>query len=107
MRFMGRPVTFDAAKFPLLTFKSKQVAAGKIVGEMTMHGVSREVVLDVDGPTGEIKDPYGRIKMGASATAKIKRSDFGLSWNAALEAGGVLVGDDIAIVLEVQFVKAA
>lgn len=101
------PDFFDVAKFPHLTFASKKVSAGKVVGDLTLHGVTREVVLDVDGPTGEMKDPYGRIKIGVSATTKIKRSEFGLSWNAALEAGGVLVGDDVAITLEIQFVKAA
>jgi polyisoprenoid-binding protein YceI len=63
--------------------------------------------LTIDGPTGELKDPYGQIKIGASATGKINRKDFGLTWNAALEAGGVLVGEEVSLTLDVQFVKQA
>lgn len=100
---------FDVEKFPTLTFKSKKVEGSngelKVTGDLTIHGVTKEVVLDVEGPTGELKDPWGNIKIGASATTKIKRKDFGLSWNAALEAGGILVGEDVAISLDVQFAK--
>lgn len=100
---------FDVEKFPTLSFKSKKVERDgdglKVTGELKIKDVSKEVVLEVEGPTPEIKDPYGNIKIGVSATTKIKRKDFGLTWNAALEAGGVLVGDDVNITLEVQFVK--
>lgn len=100
---------FDVEKYPLITFQSRQMekmADGlKIVGDLTIHGVTKEVTLDVEGPTGEMKDPWGNVKIGASGTAKIKRKDFGLSWNAALEAGGFLVGDEVNITLDVQFVK--
>jgi polyisoprenoid-binding protein YceI len=68
--------------------------------------VTREVVLQVDGPTPEAKDPYGNSRAGASATTKIKRSDFGLSYNAALETGGILIGDDLKIEVEVSMIKA-
>jgi len=76
-----------------------------VTGALTIHGVSKEVVLDVDGPSAEMKDPWGNLKIGASATTKISRKEFGLTWNAALEAGGFLVGDDVTITLELQFAK--
>lgn len=102
---------FDVEKFPTITFKSKRVegAVGdlKVVGDLTIHGVTKEIVLDVDGPSEELKDPWGNSKIGVSATTKIKRKDYGLTWNAALEAGGVLVGDDVNITLDLQFVKQA
>lgn len=102
---------FDVEKFPTLTFNSTRVEKDgdglKVTGDLTIHGVTRSVVLDVDGPSEEMKDPWGNLKIGASATTKIKRKDFGLTWNAALEAGGVLVGDDVSISLDVQFAKKA
>ena len=102
---------FDVEKFPTITFKSKRVdgAAGdlKVIGDLTIHGVTKEVVLDVEGPSEELKDPWGNMKIGVSATTKIKRKDYGLTWNAALEAGGVLVGDDVNITLDLQFAKQA
>lgn len=100
---------FDVEKYPTLTFKSKKVEQDgddlKVTGDLTIHGVTKEVVFEVEGPSAELKDPYGNIKIGISAKTKIKRKDFGLSWNAALEAGGVLVGDDVSISLDVQFAK--
>lgn len=103
---------FDIEKFPTINFKSTKIeSAGggelKVTGDLTIHGVTKQVTLDVEGPSAEMKDPWGNTKIGASATTKIKRKDFGLTWNAALEAGGVLVGDDVNITLEVQFVKQA
>ena len=102
---------FDVEKFPTLTFVSKKVEGSgddlKVTGDLTIKGITKEVVLAVEGPSAEMKDPYGNLKIGASATTKIKRKEFGLTWNAALEAGGVLVGDDVNITLEVQFVKQA
>jgi polyisoprenoid-binding protein YceI len=102
----------DVDKYPTITFKSKKVEAtglgeAKVTGDLTIHGVTKEVVLNVDGPTAEGKDPWGNTRIGASATTKIKRSDFGLTWNAALETGGIMVGDDLKIDLEVQMIKAA
>jgi polyisoprenoid-binding protein YceI len=101
----------NAEKYPAITFRSKKVEAGgeevKVTGDLTIHGVTREVVLRVEGPTAESKDPWGNSRIGASATTKIKRSDFGLSWNAVLETGGFMVGDDLKLDLEVQMVKAA
>jgi polyisoprenoid-binding protein YceI len=97
----------DAEQFPTITFKSKKVDGDKVIGDLTIHGVTREVVLNLDGPTPEEKDPWGNTRIGASATTKIKRSDYGLTWNAALETGGILVGDDLKIELEVSLIKAA
>ena len=101
----------EVEKFPTITFKSKSVApAGdgelNVTGDLTIHGVTKQVVLKVEGPTAEGKDPYGNMRIGASATTKIKRSDFGLTFNAALETGGVLVGDDLKIELEVSLIKS-
>lgn len=102
---------FDVEKFPNLTFSSKRIEKDgddlKVTGDLTIHGVTKEVTLNVEGPSGELKDPWGNLKIGASASTKIKRKDFGLTWNAALEAGGFLVGDDVNITLEVQFVRKA
>ncbi len=102
---------FDVEKYPQIIFKStKVIPAGetlKVVGDLTIHGVTHSVTLEVDGPSAEMKDPWGNVKIGASATTQIKRKDFGLTWNAALEAGGVLVGDDVKITLDIQFVKQA
>jgi len=101
---------FDVAKFPTMTFVSKKVAkAGKdklkVTGDLTLHGVTKEVVLDVEGPTKESKDPWGNIRKGATATTKINRKDFGLVWNAALETGGVAVGEEITITLAIEMIK--
>lgn len=105
------PDFFDIEKYPQITFKSRQFEkAGddyKVVGDLTIHGVTKQVTLDMESPTAEIKDPWGNVKMAVSGSTKIKRKDFGLTWNAALEAGGVLVGDDVTITLDVQFVKQA
>lgn len=104
------PDFFDVEKFPTLNFKSKTVTRSpdgdlQVTGDLTIKGVTKQVMLDVEQPTAELKDPYGNLKIGLSATTKIKRKDFGLTWNAALEAGGVLVGDDVTITLDLQFVK--
>ena len=101
---------FDVAKFPTMTFVSRNVAkAGqdrlKVTGDLTLHGVTREVVLDVEGPTVESKDPWGHIRRGATATTRINRKDFGLTWNKALETGGVTVGDEVTITLEIEMIK--
>src|SRR6185295_18299275 len=90
----------DVAKFPVITFVSKSATRVdadtlKVTGDLTIHGVTREVALDVEVATDEVKDPWGNIKAGASAKTKINRKDYGLTWNQALETGGVLVGEDI------------
>ncbi|MDD2581792.1 MAG: YceI family protein [Desulfuromonadaceae bacterium] len=101
---------FDVAKYPTMTFVSTKVTKVgknklKVTGNLTLHGVTKQVVLDVDGPTKESKDPWGNIRKGATATTKINRKDFGLVWNAALETGGVMVGDEITITLEIEMIK--
>jgi polyisoprenoid-binding protein YceI len=101
------PDFFDVAKFPTITFKSTHVAAAgadklKVTGDFTMHGVTKSVVLDVEGPSKEAKDPWGNVKSGATATTKISRKDFGLVWNKALESGGVVVGDEVTITLDIE-----
>ena len=100
----------DVAKYPTMTFKSKKIeSAGtgrwKMVGDLTLHGVTKEVTLEVEGPTAPIKDPYGNTRAGASATTKINRKDFGLAWNKALEAGGAVVGDEVTVSIDVEAVK--
>jgi polyisoprenoid-binding protein YceI len=100
---------FDAEKFPVLTFKSTRVTEVKgdrfqLVGDLTMHGVSREVTLDVTSE-GRGKDPWGGERAGYSAVAKVNRSDFGLTWNQVLETGGIAVGDEIKISLDLELVK--
>jgi polyisoprenoid-binding protein YceI len=100
---------FDVEKFPKLAFRSTSVGGVKgdqfkLTGDLTIHGVTRPVTLDVT-TGGRGKDPWGGERAGFSATAKIKRSDFGLTWNQALEAGGVLVGDEIKIDLEVELIR--
>ncbi|HEV3332826.1 MAG TPA: YceI family protein [Bryobacteraceae bacterium] len=102
---------FDVEKFPTLSFKSTRVArtgSGElaVTGDLEIHGVTREVVFTVEGPTPPAKDPWGNTRVGLSATTKINRKDYGLTWNAALETGGILVGDDVTITLDVQFVRA-
>ena len=101
---------FDDAKYPTMTFVSRKIdKAGddklKVTGDLTLHGITKQVVLDVEGPSGESKDPYGVIRRGATASTKINRKDFGLVWNKALETGGIAVGDEITITLEVEMIK--
>ena len=100
----------DVEKFPTLTFRSRRVMESggsefKLAGDLTVHGVTREVILNVS-EQGRVKDPWGGQRVGYIATTSIKRSDFGLTWNVALETGGFVVGDDVKIVIEVELVKA-
>ncbi|CAN5925030.1 YceI family protein [soil metagenome] len=101
---------FEAEKFPFIKFSStafrKADRGTELVGNLTIKDVTREVVLLLDGPTPEQKDPWGNIRLGASASTKIKRSDYGITWNTMLEAGGVVVGDEITIHLDVELVQA-
>ena len=104
------PDFLDVAKYPTITFVSKkieQVDPGhfKVTGDLTLHGITREVSLDVEGPTPEIKDPGGKVRAGAQATTKINRKDFGVTWNQALETGGVAVGDEVTITIDVEATK--
>ncbi len=102
---------FDVETFPSLTFKStniRLIRAGElaVAGDLTIRGVTRNVLFDVEGPTPPTKDPWGNLRVAVSATAKISRKDFGLVWNAALESGGILVGDEVTITLDVEFVSS-
>ena len=102
---------FDVEKFPTLSFKSNEVrakGAGELAvkGDLTIHGVTRPVTFTVEGPTPAAKDPWGNVRRGLSATTRINRKDFGVSYNAALEAGGILIGEEVTITLDIQFVKA-
>jgi polyisoprenoid-binding protein YceI len=102
---------FHVEKFPTLSFKSKRLSLIRdgewaVEGDLTIRGITRTVVFSVDGPTPPAKDPWGNTRVGVSATTKINRKDFGLIWNAALETGGILVGDEVTITLDVQFIKA-
>jgi len=101
---------FDVARFPTMTFVSSKVEKSgpdklKVTGNLTLRGVTKEVVLDVEGPTRSYKDPWGNVKRGASATTKINRKDFGLTWNKVIESGGVAVGEEVAIALEIELLK--
>ncbi|MGB7897326.1 MAG: YceI family protein, partial [Candidatus Sulfotelmatobacter sp.] len=98
------PNYLDVQKYPTITFQSKKVeAAGagklKVVGDLTIHGVTKEVVLDLDGPTPAIKDPWGNQRMGASASTKINRMDFGVAGAPGM------IGDDINITLDIEMTK--
>jgi len=102
---------FDAEKFPSLTFRSSHTtrkADGTILvaGLLGIHGATHEVEFAVEGPTPPVKDPWGNIRIGVSASTKINRSDYGLTFNAPLETGGVMVGEEVSITLELEFVKA-
>ena len=101
---------FDVQKYPTVAFKSKRseaVAPGRfrVIGDLTMHGVTKEVVLEVEGPSPEIRQGTMR-RLGATASGRINRSDFGLTWNRALEAGGVMVADEVAITIDVEVVRS-
>jgi len=103
---------FDAEHFPTITFKSKrveQVSPGKlkITGDLTIHGITKEVVLNVDGPTAPVKDPWGNQRMAINATTKINRQDFGVKWNQTMDNGGVVVGDEVSITIDAEMIPKA
>ena len=98
-------------KFPTLSFKSTRLSHASdadlaVTGDLTIRGITRPVTFTVEGPTPPAKDPWGNTRLGLSASTKINRKDFGLTWNTALETGGILVGDEVTITLDVQFLKA-
>ena len=102
---------FDVKKYPVMTFKSKRVdAAGggklRMIGDLTINAVTREVVLDLEGPTPPIKDTQGREKIGVSGETKISRKEFGILYNPIMETGGVAVSDEVKIVLEIELIKS-
>lgn len=101
---------FDAAQYPTIAFRSKSVsptADGQvhIVGDLTLRGVTKEITLASTGSAEEVKDVWGGRRVGFTAQTQIQRADFGLSWNAPLETGGFVLGDNVDITLEVQFVR--
>jgi len=101
---------FDVVKFPTLTFKSRSIRSTgdrdyAVTGDLTIRGVTKSVTLSVNDVSEPSKDPWGNQRIGLSASTKINRKDFGFVWNAPLELGGVLVGDEVAITLDVQFIK--
>ena len=105
------PDFLDVEKYPSITFQSKTITKEgdgelRVKGDLTIHGVTKDATLHVEGPTEEQKDPWGNTRIGASAVTKIKRSEFGLAWNAALETGGFLLGDELKIELDVSLIKA-
>jgi polyisoprenoid-binding protein YceI len=102
---------FDVAHYPTMTFKStkvEQAGAGKlkVTGDLTIRGTTKSVVLDVDGPTAPVKDPWGNQRAALTATTKINRQDFGVKWNATMDNGGVVVGDEVSITIDAEMVKA-
>ena len=102
---------FEVEKYPTITFVSKRVipqGQGKLqlVGDMTMHGVTKEVTFAVEGPMPPVKDAKGNLHSGATATSKINRKDFGLTWSGPLEGGGVTVGDEVELTVEIEMTQA-
>lgn len=106
------PDFFDVAKYPKITFKSTAMKAGKsknayvLVGDLTMHGVTKSVSLNAIGASKIVKDPYGMERYAFKVTGIINRKDFGLAWNAVLEAGGVAVSEDVRLDINVEITKA-
>lgn len=102
------PDFFDVAKFPKLSFRSTRIERTgeefKVTGDLTMHGVTHPVTLTVDSLSGSTKDPYGRVIRGVSAHGKLNRKDWGLGWNAPLETGGVLVGEEVKLQIDAELV---
>ena len=104
------PNFFDVAKYPTITFKStkiEKVSAGKlkVTGNLTIHGVSKEVVLDVEGPTGAVKDPWGKTRVALNATTTINRQDYGVKWNNKMADGGLVVSNDVNITIDLEMTK--
>lgn len=102
----------ETDKYPTITFVSKKVTPDgkdqwKIVGDLTLHGVTKEATLNVESAGVEAKDPWGNLRTGAEATAVIRRSDYDLKFNAPLETGGVMLGDDVHVHLDIELIKKA
>ena len=104
------PNFFDVAHYPTITFKSTKIerisaAKMKVAGNLTIHGITKPVVLDVEGPSGAIKDPYGNTRVALNATTTVNRMDYGVKWNAKMDGGGIVVGDDVSINIDVEMIK--
>jgi len=103
------PDFFDVTKYPTMTFKSTKVEPNgpgklKVTGDLTIRGMTKQVVLDVTAPKPPIKDPWGLQRTAVSGSTRINRQEFGVAWNKTLDAGGVVVGDDVSITLDVEMV---
>ena len=103
---------FDTDKYPTITFKStkvEQISAGKlkVTGDLTIHGVTKQVVLDVEGPSAQVKDPWGNTRVAINATTRVNRQEYGVKWNASIDGGGVVVGDDVNITIDLEMIKKA
>jgi polyisoprenoid-binding protein YceI len=103
------PNFFDVERYPTIEFKSKRIVSGdgklQVIGDLTIHGTTREVTLDVDGPTPELSDPWGNSRRGFSATTTINRRDFNLTYNNLLKTGEAVVGDNVKIQIDAEMVK--
>jgi polyisoprenoid-binding protein YceI len=104
------PDFFDVAKYPTITFKSKKVtkvgdAKFQMAGDLTIHGVTKEVVLDLEGSPTPFKDPFGNVKLGGAATTRLNRKDFGILWNKSLDGGGVVLSDDVDVTIDIELIK--
>jgi polyisoprenoid-binding protein YceI len=100
----------DVAHYPAITFKSTKIerisaAKLKVAGNLTIHGITKPVVLDVEGPSGAIKDPYGNTRVALNATTTVNRMDYGVKWNAKMDGGGIVVGDDVNINIDLEMIK--
>jgi len=101
---------FDVANYPTITFKSTKIerisaAKMKVAGNLTIHGITKPAVLDVEGPSGAIKDPYGKTRVALNASTTVNRMDYGVKWNAKMDGGGIVVGDDVNINIDLEMIK--
>jgi len=102
----------DVAHYPTLTFRSKRIEPlgaenFKLIGDLTIRGVTKEVTIDIEGPTPSVKDPWGNVRAGVTGSTKINRKDFGVAFNALTETGGVVVGDEVKITIEAELIQQA
>ena len=102
----------DVANHPTLTFRSKRIESlgpenFKLTGDLTIRGVTKEIAFEVEGPTAPVKDPWGNIRAGITASTKINRKDFGAAFNALTETGGLVVGDEVKITVEAELIQQA
>lgn len=105
------PDFLDVVQYPTITFKSRKVVRTgdtkfQVTGDLTMHGVTKEVVLDVEGAPQPFKDPMGNLRLGGVASTKLNRRDFKIEWNKTLDGGGVVVGDEISVTIDIEVTKA-
>ena len=101
---------FDVAHYPTITFKSTKIerisaAKMRVAGNLTIHGITKPVILDVEGPSGAIKDPYGNTRVALNATTTVNRMGYGVKWNAKMDGGGIVVGDDVNINIDLEMIK--